>query len=541
MPHLPVIQWDFKDQLSASSRQVVNAGQPETTYYVYDAGGQRARKVTERANGARKNQRIYVGGFEVYREYEGIAADAVGERETLHVVDDKKRIALVDSKTVENGIAVNAPVPVQRYQLSKHLGSASLELDRDGGLISYEEYHPYGTTSYQAISSASEVSLKRYRYTAKERDEETGLYYHGARYYAPWLGRWTSCDPAGTQGHPNIYVYGNLNPVRYFDPDGMDETDSTAATIGRAASWYGGFLAGGAVGVAENIPNVQAAVMLYKGAKAAVSSDKISDVPANVYNNTVGAVVSEVKKGYQQGGVVGAVYEASPVKTAVEGYGNAIQSFTEGKGFEGGFATGRNLAAGARGAADTIAIAHGEASRFTAGEAPPPEPAPPAKPAPPKVQTGIKAGSTVGSAGGVGGEPPLTGPTTGAETAASSAAQARRLKSDLAAQHVAGAERSGTGGELLNDATKASGLKSDPSHRMASYLTPEEIAKGTVTPILGGDGVRRTLVQVPDQYFNGQEGVVEYIIDQNGAITHQRFMPGGVVGAGPNGRVAPGL
>ena len=39
---------------------------------------------------------------------------------------------------------------VIRYQLGNHLGSASLELDRDGAVISYEEYHPYGTTAFQA-------------------------------------------------------------------------------------------------------------------------------------------------------------------------------------------------------------------------------------------------------------------------------------------------------------------------------------------------------------------------------------------------------
>ena len=71
MPHLPTMQWDFKDQLCASARQVVNAGTPETTFYVYDAGGQRARKVTERQNGTRQNERFYLGMFEVYREYNG--------------------------------------------------------------------------------------------------------------------------------------------------------------------------------------------------------------------------------------------------------------------------------------------------------------------------------------------------------------------------------------------------------------------------------------------------------------------------------------
>ena len=62
-----------------------------------------------------------------------------------------------------------------------------------------EEYHPFGTTAWWAGDSET-VSRKRYRYTGKERDEETGLYYHGARYYAPWLGRWTAADPIGLGG-----------------------------------------------------------------------------------------------------------------------------------------------------------------------------------------------------------------------------------------------------------------------------------------------------------------------------------------------------
>ena len=90
-------------------------------------------------------------------------------------MDDKQRIALVETKTHESGSQISNPQSIIRYQLGNHLGSASLELDKDGGLISYEEYHPYGTTAFQAMNSAAEVSLKRYRYTGKERDEETGF------------------------------------------------------------------------------------------------------------------------------------------------------------------------------------------------------------------------------------------------------------------------------------------------------------------------------------------------------------------------------
>ena len=61
--------WDFKDQL-----QKVDLGGGGTAYYVYDAGGQRVRKVIEPQNGTLREERIYLGGFEIYREYNGIGA-----------------------------------------------------------------------------------------------------------------------------------------------------------------------------------------------------------------------------------------------------------------------------------------------------------------------------------------------------------------------------------------------------------------------------------------------------------------------------------
>jgi len=227
MPQLQVMQWDFKDQLKMTQRQAANASdtdgiqhQGERTYYVYDGSDQRVRKVTERQNGTRKNERTYLGGFEVYREYGGNGTSMSLERETLHVMDDKQRITLVETKTIDNQSAISNPQPLIRYQFGNHLGSASLELDDAGQIISYEEYTPYGSTSYQAGRSVAEVSLKRYRYTGKERDEETGFAYHGARYYAPWLGRWASADPVGILDGPNLYAYGHLNPLTYSDPTG---------------------------------------------------------------------------------------------------------------------------------------------------------------------------------------------------------------------------------------------------------------------------------------------------------------------------------
>ena len=149
-------------------------------------------------------------------------------------MDDQRRIALVETLTVENGNAVSSPVPVLRYQLDNHLGSASLELDDFASIISYEEYYPYGDTSYCAGCSASEVSRKRYRYIGKEKDEESNLYYHGARYYACWLGRWTAADPIGIGDGLNVYMYVHGNPLSGVDPSGTQtvENDEVKPVVG---------------------------------------------------------------------------------------------------------------------------------------------------------------------------------------------------------------------------------------------------------------------------------------------------------------------
>ena len=224
MPHLPLMEWDHTDQLHATSQQVRDdGGTPEITYYVYDAAGQRVRKVTERPadpgiTPTRKEERVYLGGFEVYRKYNGSNGnDPTLVRETLHIMDDKQRIALVETRTQGND---GSPAQLIRYQFSNHLGSASLELDEVGEVISYEEYYPYGSTSYQAVRKDIEVPAKRYRYTGKERDEESGLNYHGARYHALWLGRWITADSEDVADGPNLYAYTTNNPLKFTDETG---------------------------------------------------------------------------------------------------------------------------------------------------------------------------------------------------------------------------------------------------------------------------------------------------------------------------------
>jgi RHS repeat-associated protein len=220
MPEISVLRWDQNDRLHATVRQAAKgSGVPKTTYYVYDATGQRIRKATDRAAvGGRahsQSERIYLGTFEIYREY-GTDGTVSLERETLHIRDDKRSVALVETRTAGTD---RGPRELIRYQLANHLDSSVLELDQRAQVITYEEYFPYGSTSYQAVRARTQTP-KRYRYTGKERDTETGLYYHGARYYVPWLGRWTACDPAGPVDGTNGYRYTRNNPVRYTDATG---------------------------------------------------------------------------------------------------------------------------------------------------------------------------------------------------------------------------------------------------------------------------------------------------------------------------------
>ncbi|MGF7237570.1 MAG: RHS repeat-associated core domain-containing protein, partial [Frankia sp.] len=216
LPHLPSLGWDHEDQLVT-----VDRGGGGRVHYRYDSAGRRMRKVIERQNGTRQQERIYVGGYEVFRAYGADGKQVDAERQTVQVLDDRERVALIETATVVDGAAVADAVPRIRYQLADPLGSVTVELDETAKIITLEEYYTYGRTSHLAGRSAAETGTKRYRYDGKERDEETGLYYYGARYYASWLGRWLSPDPAGLPDGTNGYRYVKNDPVNTTDPTGM--------------------------------------------------------------------------------------------------------------------------------------------------------------------------------------------------------------------------------------------------------------------------------------------------------------------------------
>lgn len=235
MPHLREIGWNFKEELVKTARQRVNPGNgtPETTWYQYDGQGQRIRKITENAaaEGAdptKKEERIYQGGYEVYKKQSGANRRLV--RTSLSLMDEGHRFVMIETR---NEVDDGTEKSLTRYQLHNHLGSAVLELDGSPAarVISYEEYHPYGTTAMQFTNGAIKAAAKRYRFTGMERDEESGLEYHSARYYLPWLGRWLSADPIGIEGGVNLYAYTSQNPVNATDSSGTSEDEELPGRV----------------------------------------------------------------------------------------------------------------------------------------------------------------------------------------------------------------------------------------------------------------------------------------------------------------------
>jgi RHS repeat-associated protein len=216
------VTWDFQDQL-----RKLDLGGGGLAYYTYNMAGQRVRKVIERSP-TLVEDRLYLGEIEIYRKK--MSDQIVLERETLHVRDIDGRVALIETRTQGQATVNGAPAQIVRFQISNHLESSSIELDLDAQILSFEEYSPYGSTTYQATTANLETA-KRYRFTGKEREEESGLAYHGARYLAPWLGRWISADPAGLTDGLNLYNYCGSNPISFKDTTGTGSEGDFSVTV----------------------------------------------------------------------------------------------------------------------------------------------------------------------------------------------------------------------------------------------------------------------------------------------------------------------
>lgn len=237
MPHLAALDWNGFEQL-----RHVDLGGGGHGYFVYGANGSRVRKVVDRT-GSLQFEWVYLGAVTLFRRRNRVTGVLQMERWTVEISDDTGPFAQADTKTVDSsGFDPANPlgVPLVRYRYTDHLGSAVLETDGSGAVISYEEYHPYGTTAYRYGKPGTDLSLKRFRFSGHELDDETGLYYAGARYYAPWLGRWVSTDPSGCVDGSNLFRYCRNSPITVADPTGTQGQPTRTYDVRIQMPWFTG-------------------------------------------------------------------------------------------------------------------------------------------------------------------------------------------------------------------------------------------------------------------------------------------------------------
>ncbi|MBX8602796.1 hypothetical protein K5D40_11175 [Pseudomonas cichorii] len=217
------LEWDLRNQLQQITTVTRATAANDNEQYVYEGQGQRCRKINSTQTSSRTlNSEVrYLPGLEIRTTADG---------EILHVITlqaGRSNVRVLHWQAGQPSGIANDQV---RYSLDDHLGSSTLELDQQGGLISQEGYYPFGGTAWWAARSAVEAKYKTVRYSGKELDA-SGLYYYGFRYYAPWLQRWINPDPAGDIDGLNLYQMLGNNPVSRFDLDGrMDSSGAPDRT-----------------------------------------------------------------------------------------------------------------------------------------------------------------------------------------------------------------------------------------------------------------------------------------------------------------------
>ncbi len=170
-----------------------------TTDFYYDGDGGRVKRRSE-IDSAQTT--TYIGSLFEKLDYDDPGQPTVTKK---HIYAGSNRVCVV-----EDGAA--------KFYHGDHLGSSNLITDENGAQIALYEYRPFGAVSSQSGTYATDI-----KFTGKIQDD-TGLYYYGARYYDPVIGRFISPDtivqaPQDPQTL-NRYAYCRNNPVKYVDPTG---------------------------------------------------------------------------------------------------------------------------------------------------------------------------------------------------------------------------------------------------------------------------------------------------------------------------------
>lgn len=221
-PHGQSMLWTARNQLQKITLVSRRGHEDDAHTFFYDAQGQRVRT----------HQRRLASGILHVREVRylpGLEIRTLNDSEHLHALTIQAGGVQIRCLHWVTPLPDDVRQDAVRYALTDHLGSSTLELDDRAHIISDEAYYPYGGTARWAARSEVEAGYKTIRYSGKERDP-SGLYDYGMRYYAPWLCRWISADPAGDVDGLNLYRMVKNNPLRYVDVLGQMADEPQAPT-----------------------------------------------------------------------------------------------------------------------------------------------------------------------------------------------------------------------------------------------------------------------------------------------------------------------
>ncbi|WP_305880044.1 RHS repeat domain-containing protein [Treponema sp. OMZ 787] len=226
--------WNERNLLTKSSDKNY------TVHYRYGEDGQRALKYTDEG----RSETLYFNNFFTIHIPTQDQNNPQGLRVHKHIFVGNSRLVTAMTHTDNKGD--NDEQKAKRYYYhSDNLGSAQFVTDWKGRQYEHIEYTPYGELWIEEVAAG--LDKLPFRFTGKELDEETGLYYYGARYLDPKYSRWLSGDPALNDYIPkapindeakkhnenlpgmggvfnvvnlHVYHYAGNNPVKYTDPDG---------------------------------------------------------------------------------------------------------------------------------------------------------------------------------------------------------------------------------------------------------------------------------------------------------------------------------
>ncbi len=215
--------WDHADRMTGY--RVQNGAEPSLQVrFLYGADSLRVKKWVSKENAAAsESSTTYISGaFEHCAWADG---GATSHNSWIHVTDGTSWVGLMRIGPARD---TSDTSPAVQYHLGDHLGSVALVAGPDVCWINREEYFAYGETSFGSYRH------KRDRFGGRERDEESGLNYHGKRYYAPWLNRWTAVDPS-PRNAASPYAFSSDNPMNYVDPGGAQAERASPLPAGQAS------------------------------------------------------------------------------------------------------------------------------------------------------------------------------------------------------------------------------------------------------------------------------------------------------------------